>query len=135
MAQSQDALIYQSGFGNEFATEAHPGALPQGQNAPQHAPLGLYTEQISGTAFSTSPVLGFGPTGPLGFETQYFDMTAVFNADASLALSYLFGSTALSAGFRFDGYWSALKTSDPSGGLSNVNRFYYGPFVRLSEHF
>jgi len=91
--------------------------------------------KISGTAFSTSPVLGFGPTGPLGFETQSSDMTAVFNADASLALSYLFGPTALSAGFRFDGYWSALKTSDSSGGLSNVNRFYYGPFVRLSEHF
>jgi homogentisate 1,2-dioxygenase len=48
MAQHQ----YQTGFGNEFATEAHPGALPQDQNAPQHAPLGLYTEQISGTAFT-----------------------------------------------------------------------------------
>jgi homogentisate 1,2-dioxygenase len=45
-------LQYQSGFGNEFATEAHPGALPHGQNAPQHAPLGLYTEQISGTPFT-----------------------------------------------------------------------------------
>ena len=48
---------YQSGFGNEFATEAHPGALPQGQNAPQHAPLGLYTEQISGTAFTAPRAL------------------------------------------------------------------------------
>ncbi|MGA7524023.1 MAG: homogentisate 1,2-dioxygenase [Acidobacteriaceae bacterium] len=45
-------LKYQSGFGNEFATEAAPGALPQGQNAPQKAPLGLYTEQLSGTAFT-----------------------------------------------------------------------------------
>ncbi|HEY1808825.1 MAG TPA: homogentisate 1,2-dioxygenase [Acidobacteriaceae bacterium] len=45
-------LQYQSGFGNEFATEAAPGALPQGQNAPQKAPLGLYTEQLSGTAFT-----------------------------------------------------------------------------------
>jgi homogentisate 1,2-dioxygenase len=43
---------YQSGFGNEFATEAIPGALPQGQNSPQKAPLGLYTEQLSGTAFT-----------------------------------------------------------------------------------
>ena len=43
---------YQSGFGNEFATEAHPGALPQGQNAPQKAPLGLYTEQLSGSPFT-----------------------------------------------------------------------------------
>jgi homogentisate 1,2-dioxygenase len=45
-------LIYQSGFGNEFATEAHPSALPVGQNSPQKHPLGLYTEQVSGSAFS-----------------------------------------------------------------------------------
>ena len=45
-------LKYQSGFGNEFATEAVAGALPHGQNAPQKAPLGLYTEQLSGTAFT-----------------------------------------------------------------------------------
>jgi homogentisate 1,2-dioxygenase len=45
-------MIYQSGFGNEFATEAIAGALPPGQNSPQHAPLGLYAEQFSGTAFT-----------------------------------------------------------------------------------
>ena len=45
-------LSYQSGFGNEFATEAITGALPQGQNSPQRAPLGLYAEQLSGTAFT-----------------------------------------------------------------------------------
>ena len=43
---------YQSGFGNEFATEAVPGALPHGQNSPQQAPLGLSAEQLSGTAFT-----------------------------------------------------------------------------------
>ena len=42
----------QSGFGNEFATEAVPGALPVGQNSPQRPPLGLYAEQLSGTAFT-----------------------------------------------------------------------------------
>ncbi len=57
MAQPYDSTGYQSGFGNEFATEAHPGALPRGQNAPQHAPLGLYTEQISGTAFTAPRAL------------------------------------------------------------------------------
>src|ERR1700682_3424922 len=45
-------LKYFTGFGNEFATEAHPGALPVGQNSPQKAPLGLYTEQLSGTPFT-----------------------------------------------------------------------------------
>jgi len=43
---------YMSGFGNEFATEALPGALPTGRNSPQRAPHGLYAEQISGTAFT-----------------------------------------------------------------------------------
>jgi len=41
-----------SGFGNEFATEALPGALPVGRNNPQKAPYGLYAEQLSGTAFT-----------------------------------------------------------------------------------
>jgi homogentisate 1,2-dioxygenase len=46
------ALAYQSGFGNEFASEALPGALPVGRNSPQRAPYGLYAEQLSGTAFT-----------------------------------------------------------------------------------
>ena len=45
-------LRYQSGFGNEHATEAIDGALPQGRNSPQRAPLNLYPELISGTAFT-----------------------------------------------------------------------------------
>jgi homogentisate 1,2-dioxygenase len=43
---------YQSGFGNEFASEALPGALPRGQNSPQQCPYALYAEQLSGTAFT-----------------------------------------------------------------------------------
>jgi homogentisate 1,2-dioxygenase len=43
---------YQSGFGNQFASEALPGALPVGRNSPQQAPLGLYAELLSGTAFT-----------------------------------------------------------------------------------
>src|SRR5271166_4481623 len=45
-------LRYQSGFGSEFASEALPGALPQGQNSPQRVAYGLYAEQLSGTAFT-----------------------------------------------------------------------------------
>ncbi len=63
---------YQSGFGNEFASEDSrcPGSLPEGRNTPQkvrdgmkgrgHSSLiftrqvryGLYAEQLSGTAFT-----------------------------------------------------------------------------------
>ena len=46
------ALSYMTGFGNEFASEAIAGTLPQGQNSPQQVAHGLYAEQISGTAFT-----------------------------------------------------------------------------------
>ncbi|HEU6455982.1 MAG TPA: homogentisate 1,2-dioxygenase, partial [Roseateles sp.] len=41
-----------SGFANEFATEALPGALPAHRNSPQRVAYGLYAEQLSGTAFT-----------------------------------------------------------------------------------
>jgi homogentisate 1,2-dioxygenase len=45
-------LRYQSGFGNTFSSEATKGALPVGQNSPQRAPQGLFTEVLSGSAFT-----------------------------------------------------------------------------------
>lgn len=45
-------LRYQSGFGNEFASEAEPGTLPIGRNSPQRVARGLYAELVSGTAFT-----------------------------------------------------------------------------------
>lgn len=49
---SSESLHYQSGFANEFSSEALPGALPVGQNSPQKVPYGLYAELLSGTAFT-----------------------------------------------------------------------------------
>lgn len=43
---------YLSGFGNHFSTEAVPGSLPPDQNSPQKPGLGLYAEQLSGSAFT-----------------------------------------------------------------------------------
>lgn len=70
---------YQSGFGNEFATEALPGALPAHRNSPQRVAYGLYAEQISGTAFTAPrahnrrswlyrirPAAMHGPFAPIG---------------------------------------------------------------------
>ncbi|MEK9704883.1 MAG: homogentisate 1,2-dioxygenase, partial [Paracoccaceae bacterium] len=53
-APSNDGITegYMPGFGNDFETEALPGALPQGQNSPQKCNYGLYGEQLSGTAFT-----------------------------------------------------------------------------------
>lgn len=52
MSHTDDTRGYQTGFGNEFATEAVPGVLPTGQNSPQKVGRGLYAEQLSGSAFT-----------------------------------------------------------------------------------
>src|SRR5438477_4749766 len=50
--KAREQLRYQRGFGNSFSSEAVKGALPLGRNSPQRAPKGLYTEVLSGTAFT-----------------------------------------------------------------------------------
>src|SRR6188472_4251134 len=47
-----DALRYMTGFGAHSESEAISGALPKGRNSPQRPPFGLYTEQLSGSAFT-----------------------------------------------------------------------------------
>ena len=47
-----NAMRYMTGFGGHFETEAIEGALPIGRNSPQRPPYGLYTEQLSGSAFT-----------------------------------------------------------------------------------
>ena len=43
---------YMTGFGSHFETEAVQGALPRGRNSPQRPAFGLYSEQLSGSAFT-----------------------------------------------------------------------------------
>ncbi len=44
--------MYLAGFGHHHSSEAISGALPTHQNSPQRCPLGLYAEQLSGSAFT-----------------------------------------------------------------------------------
>jgi homogentisate 1,2-dioxygenase len=49
-----NALRYMSGFGGHFESEAVEGALPKGRNSPQRPAYGLYTEQLSGSSFTSA---------------------------------------------------------------------------------
>ena len=51
-SSSSSSLKYHHGYGNEIESESYPGALPIHRNNPRYHPLGLYTEQLSGTAFT-----------------------------------------------------------------------------------
>jgi hypothetical protein len=61
---------------------------------------------------------------------------AVFNPDGELGLSYLFNSNAkLTAGYRVDAYFNALRTFNAAGNIVDVDRIYDGPFLRLTTKF
>ncbi|TVY58380.1 Homogentisate 1,2-dioxygenase [Lachnellula cervina] len=49
--RKNDPYEYQTGFNNEFASEAVPGTLPQGQNSPRNCRYGLYAEHMTASAF------------------------------------------------------------------------------------
>ena len=64
------------------------------------------------------------------------DTAFVFNLDAEAGLSYwLTTNLKLTAAYRFDGYWHALKTFDGNGAVVNEDRFYQGPTLRLTGKF
>ncbi len=47
-------LKYLAGFNNYHQSEAIPSSLPTNKCSPQQAPLGLYAEQLSGSAFTAA---------------------------------------------------------------------------------
>jgi hypothetical protein len=68
---------------------------------------------------------------------NYENVAFVFNADSWAALSYSFTpALKLSSGIRFDYYSSPLMTYNIStGGLTDVDRIFWGPFLRLTGKF
>jgi hypothetical protein len=64
------------------------------------------------------------------------DTRAIFNVDAQAGLSYWFNpNLKFTVGYRFDGYFRALKTFNSAGNVVDVDRFYSGPMVRLTSKF
>lgn len=75
-----------TGFGNYFESEAIPDVLVKGRNSPQHVPLGLYAEQINGTAFTA-------PRAQAMFTWFYRIKPSVLHGEFKLKNhSYLFGA-------------------------------------------
>ena len=60
----------------------------------------------------------------------------VFNADAWAGLSYaLTSQLKMTGGIRADYYADALTTYNYAGGLTSVDRLFWGPFLRLTGKF
>lgn len=102
--EENDDLIYLSGFGNSFESEAIEGSLPTGRNNPRNVPFNLYTEQLSGSAF----------TRPRNVNQRTWlyrkQPSAVHNGESFQAKKH-FGCE-----------------SDPVSGILNPNPFRWKPF-------
>ncbi len=59
MISTKHSLTYLHGFNNYFQSEAVSGTLLPGRNSPQRVPHGLYTEQLSGSAFTAPRHVNF----------------------------------------------------------------------------
>ncbi|KAL4929446.1 RmlC-like cupin domain-containing protein [Aspergillus undulatus] len=57
--RGNDPYGYIPGFGNRHQSEVIPGTLPAGQNNPQAPRFGLYTEGITGSAFTAPRAANF----------------------------------------------------------------------------
>ncbi len=78
-----------------------------------------------------TPPAVFASGGPIAASSSSNGF--VFNADAMLGLSYTINNnTSFMVSYRFDGYWNALRGFDNNGNLTNLNRFYHGPMIRLT---
>jgi hypothetical protein len=116
------------------------GAGPRGSIEGSQPIMGpLAVEYMGGVAYLygtrsfnvTASAPGLGSTA---FGTS--DVTGIFNADASLGLSYAFSKAAkVTLGYRYDGYWGAMKMLDSNLNMVNNDRAYYGPFLRFTGAF
>jgi hypothetical protein len=87
--------------------------------------------QVQRTAADTTA------TGSVGSITSTnSDNAAVFNLDAQAGISYWVNpNVKITASYRFDGYFNAIREFDASGNLVDANRYYQGPMLRLTSKF
>ena len=109
-APASNDLVYMSGFGNDFETEALPGALPQGQNSPQKCEYGLYGEQLSGTAF----------TAPNGQNER----TWCYRIRPSVKHTHRFTKIDVS-------YWKSAPLIDPE--VTSLGQYRWDPVPHAEE--
>ena len=70
------------------------------------------------------------------FSGSHNSYGVVFNADAWAGLSYaLTSQLKMTGGIRADYYLDALTTYNYAGDFTNVDRLYWGPFLRLTGKF
>jgi Legionella pneumophila major outer membrane protein precursor len=84
----------------------------------------------------TLTLTGHPTSGTATTATSSSDTGAVFNLDAQAGISYQFNPNfKMTASYRFDGYWNALRAPNSAGAIANEDVFYYGPMLRATLTF
>jgi Legionella pneumophila major outer membrane protein precursor len=96
----------------------------------------LFGERSLQEPVTATIVSGPGAGTTIAVARLASDSPAVFNVDAQAGLSYWISPIMkITASYRFDGYFNALKTFNSAGNTVNVDRLYNGPMVRLTSKF
>ncbi|QYS97887.1 Homogentisate 1,2-dioxygenase [Trichoderma simmonsii] len=94
--KTEEKYAYQNGFQSYHETAAIEDALPIGQNSPQKPPFGLYSEKLSGTAFTAprsenlqSWLYRIIPSAAHSDFTPYKSHNSQWNENASSSLQWI----------------------------------------------
>ncbi len=88
----------------------------------------ILTLQPTGLPGTTISLVSGGP-----INTSSSSDSFVFNIDALLGLGFALNpNTILAINYHFDGYFRALRGYDSNGNVTNLDRFYHGPSIRLT---
>jgi homogentisate 1,2-dioxygenase len=127
---SEESYAYQVGFGNLLASEAVPGALPEGgRNVPQRCPYDLYSEHLSGTSFISSratvqnvwmyrirPSVAHHPLEPLEYNSHLEACFSPQNSNVKFTpLTYTWGPLEIPSDVEKVNFVQGMKTMGGNG--------------------
>ncbi len=114
------------GFALDFAAD---GAALFGTQSFRSAATTTFTA-------TTTPPVAIPPPPPVATTTDTSLNAVVYNADIQAGIGYwLTPKVKLSAAYRLDAFFGALRTLDAQGNLTKVDRYFHGPRVAATVRF
>src|SRR5262249_12865116 len=91
---------------------------------------------VGTTTLTTTPPAGIPPIPPTVTVTNTSENAVVYNADIQAGLGYwVTPNFKLSAAYRLDAFFGALRTLDSQGNPTKVDRLFHGPRVAATVRF
>jgi hypothetical protein len=94
------------------------------------------TVQVGTTTITTTPPVALPPVPPTVTVTDTSKNAVVYNADIQAGIGYwVTPNFKLSAAYRLDAFFGALRTLDAQANPTKVDRYFHGPRVAATVRF